>query len=220
MMQTVKRAVRAIGAGPSVAVSALWPCRPLLSVMRKLNRIQLSSRELARISAAIRRHRQCQLLVFGLGYDSAYWHALNRHGRTVFLEDDPHWLQAVLQRHRQLTAFPVRYTTVLTQWQELLSQRDRLRLDWPDEVRESAWDVVLVDAPAGWKDDTPGRMQSIAAAPRLVAPGGDVIVHDCDRTVEQVYCDTFLPATALLAQVDRLRHYRVPASARAGSQQA
>jgi len=211
MMQALKTRVRAGGARFSVAVSGMFPCRPLLSAMRKLNHIQLTALELARITAAVRGRRECRLLVFGLGNDSAYWRAVNHRGRTVFLEDDAGWLRSVLDRHPGLTAFPVRYTTTLPEWRALLNQPDRLRMDWPDGVREGDWDVVLIDAPAGWHDEAPGRMQSISAAPRLAAAGGDVFVHDCHREVEREYCDRFLsPARLVAEEENRLRHYRMP----------
>src|SRR5437899_2344203 len=159
MLRALRAALREAGAGVLVAFCAACPSRPLLSAMRKLNRIQLSSRHLSRITAAVRRHRRCRLLVFGLGNDSAYWHAVNRRGRTVFLEDNVGWRRAVLGRHPGLTAFAVRYTTTRPEWQALLDQPDRLRLELPAPVREGDWDVVLVDGPAGWSDSTPGRMQ-------------------------------------------------------------
>jgi uncharacterized protein (TIGR01627 family) len=210
MERFLKRAVQAAAARLSVTACGVFPCRPLLGVMRKLNRIQLSPRELARISTAVRGRRGCRLLVFGLGYDSGYWQAVNRRGRTVFLEDDPGWLRTVLDRHPGLAAHAVRYTTKQPEWRALREQPDRLRLDLPQGVREGDWDMVLVDAPAGWHDDSPGRMQSIFAAARLAAAGGEVFVHDCDRETERAYCDRFLPAAGLIGEADRLRHYRMP----------
>src|SRR5207302_10994417 len=102
MLQTLRTAIRSIAARPSVAVCRRLPWRPLLAAMRRLNGIQLTARQLARITAAVRSHPGCRLLVFGLGNDSAYWHAINRGGRTVFLEDDAGWMRTVLARHPEL----------------------------------------------------------------------------------------------------------------------
>ena len=50
-----------------------------------------------------------------------------------------------------------------------------------------AFDVVVVDGPAGVTDDSPGRMAPIATAAALVEHGtGVVFVDDTDRFVEQV----------------------------------
>ena len=62
----------------------------------------------------------------------------------------------------------------------------------PEQVTQSRWDVILVDGPAGYTDENPGRMQSIYTASKLIKKGGYVFVHDCHRKVEQVYSDKYL----------------------------
>ena len=52
-------------------------------------------------------------------------------------------------------------------------------------------------------------MQIIFTAATLVAPGGDVFVHDCNREVERRYSEHFLLRQNLLRQVGKLRHYRM-----------
>ncbi|HEX7786880.1 MAG TPA: hypothetical protein VF653_11730 [Methylomirabilota bacterium] len=168
--------------------------------------IQLWPDELRTIIGAIHRRRPCRLLVFGLGRDSLLWARANRGGTTIFLEDDRAWYE---KRHRTLTAFQVDYRTTRTQWRELLDSPERLAMRLPDEVEHQRWDVLLVDGPAGFSDSSPGRMKSIALALRLAGTPADVFVHDCDRPVEQAYCDRFLKPQNLLTQVGRLRHYRV-----------
>jgi len=210
-MGFLKRVVQAVGAKPSVAAAAKFPRWPFLAVMRKMTGVQLSARELSRVTAAIRAHPECRLLVFGVGNDSAYWHAVNRGGRTVFLEDDAGWLRKVVDRFPKLTAFPLQYSTQMAGWEKALDQPDPPPPAWPAGVVEGEWDVVLVDGPAAFPDTAPGRRQSVAAAPKLVAPGGDIFVHDSERAAEQAYCARYLPAAGLVAEVDRLRHYRLPA---------
>ena len=89
--------------------------------------------------------------------------------------------------------------------------------DLPDEVLSLAWDVILVDAPQGFRHSTPGRMKSIYTAAVLGRRATDVevLVHDCDRTVERVYSDRFLGPDRMLSQIDRLRHYRLRPTAAA-----
>jgi hypothetical protein len=53
-------------------------------------------------------------------------------------------------------------------------------------------------------------MKSIALASRLAAPGEEAFVHDCDRWVEQQYCDRYLGLENLRGQVGTLRCYRRP----------
>jgi rhamnogalacturonan II specific xylosyltransferase len=37
----------------------------------------------------------CNLLIFGLGFDSVFWNDVNKLGSTVFLEDNQHWIDTV-----------------------------------------------------------------------------------------------------------------------------
>lgn len=59
-------------------------------------------------------------LVFGLGHDSLMWAALNPRGKTLFLEEDPKWVQTVLKDAPALRADTVRYRNHLSEADELL----------------------------------------------------------------------------------------------------
>jgi hypothetical protein len=82
-----------------------------------------------------------------------------------------------------------------------------------NDVEREEWDIILVDAPAGDGDETTGRMKSIFLASRLIRRSGDVFVHDCDREVEDVYCNKFLRKENLKMEyrdpVGLLRHYNM-----------
>ena len=132
------------------------------------------------------------LLVFGLGYDSSFWCELNDGGRTVFIEDNGAWFRHIKSRHTLLEAYLITFNTRRSQWKGLLKKPESLKLKLPREIYVGVWDVVLVDGPAGYADDTPGRMKSIYMASQLVRTDGAVFVHDAEREVEKVYCDRFL----------------------------
>jgi len=189
------------------------------------------------IGAAVRLVPACRFLVFGVGHDSRLWHDLNAGGTTVFLEHHDQWRREVLDREPGLDVLPVAYTTSILQWRELLERPQDLRLDLPARVRDTKWDVILVDAPNGFAHvahdpavgPMNGRMQSIAAARELVADGGFVIVDDTHRKVEAVYADRFLgPRNRVYAwrtrrrsgNVVEMRCYHVPGAARLGSWRA
>ena len=68
--------------------------------------------------------------------------------------------------------------------------------------------MIVVDGPAGHDDhekytgrEAPGRMKSIYMASRMVAPGGAVFVHDCDRLVEQQYANRYLGSHRIFVSV-------------------
>lgn len=223
LLQRARRRLSASGADllsrlsrPLAAVAvrraAADPTPARLGRLRRATGIQLTVSELDCIASAVRSRGACRFLVFGLGNDSVFWHALNAGGRTVFLEDDAGWHRRVVAlAGGRLEAYLVAYGTVRTEWETLLSQPARLDMAWPPAVADTGWDVVLVDAPAGWHDAAPGRMKSIFGAARLAAPGADVFVHDCERPAERAYADRFLGAANLRRAVDRLRHYRTGA---------
>lgn len=155
---------------------------------------QQTAEEVAVTARVLARRGPCNLLVFGLGLDSALWAALNHGGRTLFLEEDAAWIADVAARHPGLglEARHVDYRTTLADADELLSLRDspdctatpspskkndplssdhferspcKLALrGLPAAFYEAEWDVIMVDAPTGWVPEAPGRMGAIYTA--------------------------------------------------------
>lgn len=172
---------------------------------------QASFEEYKCLRDAILRRAPCNLLIFGLGRDSPLWVESNRGGRTVFLENVTAWIEQT-GKLRGAEIYTVEYDTKRFQWRWLLNKSKRLFMrSIPSEVVSTGWDVIFVDAPAGTRWKSPGRMQSIYTAAVLARRSADtdVFVHDCDRRVERVYSDRYLGDSNLVEQVDRLRHYHV-----------
>ena len=197
---------------PSISLALMMPFSPCLSIMRRLNQIDLSKDEMKSITDEVRRRNSCNFLVFGLGNDSVFWHRLNSVGKTVFLEESEWWLGKVQDLNPDLLAYIVKYDTNRTQWRDLLYSPHKLEMqDLPPQVKNESWDVILVDAPTGSSDDCPGRMKSIYLAFQLVTSGSSIFVHDCDREIEKTYCDHFFGKHELFnsySQVGKLRHYK------------
>jgi hypothetical protein len=150
-------------------------------------------------------------LVFGLGNDSPFWSNLNRQGRTVFIEDQQEWFNKVTRELPSLEAYLVDYGTKREQGMQLIDHPEKLAMDLPAGIRNTKWDVILVDGPAGYEDGTPGRMKSIYEASRLVKERGSVFVHDHERAVESAYGARYLLQGNLVAETQGLallRHYR------------
>ncbi|MCU1537945.1 MAG: hypothetical protein JWP82_2296 [Humibacillus sp.] len=124
-----------------------------------------------------------RLLVFGLGRDAGIWETLNRRGLTAFVEDVPQWVALSLTENPARLVFPVTYETRFrTSDYETAASIPLPAL--PVDLTSAGWDVVVVDAPQGFSDDSPGRASSIALAATLVRPGGVVLVDDYDRPLE------------------------------------
>jgi uncharacterized protein (TIGR01627 family) len=115
----------------------------------------------------------------------------------------------VLKQDHRITGYLVNYSTQRKQWKELLQSPELLNMELPKEIVKKKWDVILVDAPEGWEDSTPGRMKSIFVASQLAKNSCDVFAHDCHRQVEKVYCDLFLKQENLKTEIGLLRHYHM-----------
>lgn len=180
-------------------------------------------------------NRPFNFLVFGLGHDSLMWAGFNPQGKTLFLEEDPKWVQTVLKDAPELQAFTVHYRTQLQEADELLksyksepscspakatlkgNEQCKLALhNLPDEIYETEWDLIMIDAPRGYFAEAPGRMAAIfsmtvMARNRKRSGVTHVFLHDVDRKVEKVYAEEFLCRKNLVKGVGRLWHFEIPA---------
>ncbi|KAJ4884154.1 hypothetical protein Rs2_34247 [Raphanus sativus] len=185
----------------------------------------------------------CNFLVFGLGHDSLMWASLNPGGTTVFLEEDPEWIQAVLKDAPSLRAHHVQYRTQISQADNLLStyrsepkclpanafpirynEKCPLALtSLPDEFYDTDWDLIMVDAPKGYFPAAPGRMAAIfssavMARNRKGAGTTHVFLHDVDRIVEKTYANEFLCENYKVNSAGRLWHFEIPNTANMSDQ--
>lgn len=151
----------------------------------------------------------CNLLVFGVGRDSTLWLGANAGGRTVFLENVGEWADFARGNVPGIEVHDVTYRTRRFLWPLLRRMPSILYMrDLPASVEETAWDVILVDAPRGTRWYRPGRMKSIYTASVLARRSkGVVFVHDCDRVTERECSDEFLGDDRLVTEVESMRHY-------------
>jgi len=197
---------------------------PSLSASKHRNQIielvennpgQMSVAEYSYITDVVGEKTPCNFLIFGVGKDSRFWIEVNKNGKTVFLEDNQDWLNQVRASLPEIDAYSVSYKTARRQWLDLLVQHshgiDSLLMELPESLWQTQWDFIFVDAPAGYADEVPGRMQSIYTAAFLAFSNGntDVFVHDCDRLVETIYSGYFLRDENLVTQVGKLKHFKV-----------
>ncbi|KAK9117564.1 hypothetical protein Sjap_016511 [Stephania japonica] len=179
-------------------------------------------------------HSPCNFLVFGLGHDSLMWASFNSLGTTLFLEEDPKWVQTVLKDAPDLRAHHVNYRTRLDEADTLIKSyktipeclpekatvegnvKCKLALvDMPKEVYEREWDLIMIDAPKGYFDAAPGRMGAIFSAAVLARRRKGqglthVFLHDVDRKVERMFAEEFLCRKYLVKAVGRLWHFEIP----------
>lgn len=197
----------------TVAWALFQPSAFHIALMRRMNKILLSTEQLKIISETLRRKTPCKVLIFGLGNDSLFWSGLNRGGVTVFIEDNKDWFEKITRLSNAINAFLVHYDTQKKDWKMFLENTYLLNMTLPDDIEKEKWDVIFIDGPSGWKDHQPGRMKSIVLASRLIGKPGDIFVHDCDREVEDAFCNKFLGKDNLKMEnrspVGFLRHYHI-----------
>ena len=156
-----------------------------------------SAAEYEFIGELIKQFAPGNVLVFSVGKDSFLWHSINEGGNTLFLEDIRKWIRFSRKVNPEINVIKVGYTTRMKNWEKLLNKEDRLKMKLPDYLKNTVWDVVFVDGPRGYNDKVPGRMQSIYVASQLRAR--HVLVHDCDREVEETYFKHYIgqPTTVI-----------------------
>ena len=170
--------------------------------------VQMQLPELRAIVQEIRSRPKCSLLVFGCGNDSLLYESANLNGTTAFIEDDVAWAEKIRPKLKEASIHLIDYRSRLSEWVTLLHRPDWLKLDLPEAVSAKRWDVIVIDGPAGHDNyaqysgqEAPGRMKAIYMAAKLVAPGGCVFVHDCERVVELTYASHYLGNSRLFVRV-------------------
>lgn len=172
------------------------------------NKGLMSENQYLHVGQLLDRMKPCNFLIFGLGEDSFLWNNINSGGKCVFLEDDLEWIEKF--KSSILDIRPVAYNTHVSDFESLINNEERLRLDLPDDVKRTAWDLILVDAPLGHGPINPslgrgsgrpfkgpGRMSSIYEASRLISRNGVVVIDDLGRLAESIYAINYFGNEAL-----------------------
>ncbi|KAL4568745.1 hypothetical protein LXL04_024360 [Taraxacum kok-saghyz] len=170
----------------------------------------MSNTDIKHISDVLRQcPSPCNFLVFGLTPESLLWNALNHNGRTVFIDENRYYAAYIEEKHPEIEAYDVQYTTKISELNELVAS---VR----EQLYELDWDIILVDGPRGYWPEGPGRMSAIFTAGVLARSkkGGNrkthVFVHDYKRKVERVSSEEFLCKENLVkCSKDLLAHYMV-----------
>ncbi|KAF8068232.1 GXM2 [Scenedesmus sp. PABB004] len=160
-------------------------------------RPQISVAQLALIASSLKwagaqdGGRPTRLLVWGVGHDSVAHAAINAGGATLFLEDNAEWLAKISGAYPALSIEQVAYRATVAGAAAFFAAPWLMHL--PAAAAEGCWDTILIDAPAGYRPEHPGRVEASYAALRLaeacVASGRAAAVtlflHDVGRPLER-----------------------------------
>jgi hypothetical protein len=179
------------------------------------NKIQLSPFQTQLIGAAIRsRAPGCRLLVFGAGYDTKLWMALNRDGHTHVLEASTDWLEVVRADNPGLSIelLPPHELNVASSLEMNIEAMRQHRP--PSKLADQPWDVILIDGPRGYHPKDPGRAVYIAWASHLAGPATHIFVDDYERPLEAKFADGLLrgrtgAASYVIPASDSANHRRL-----------
>jgi uncharacterized protein (TIGR01627 family) len=172
---------------------------------------QMSYEEYEYILNLIEKLSPCNMLVFGLGNDSALYTKTNL-GYTLFIEDDPFWISKTKPKlSGNFEIFEYKYNTIVRKWINYLNNEnilDILKLKFSNQSQNEIlynthWDIVLIDGPVGYGDDSCGRMIPISTTYSLNKK--HILIHDCDRVVENIYTRVFFGNK--FKTLDRMRIY-------------
>ncbi|XVE60683.1 hypothetical protein DITRI_Ditri05aG0147900 [Diplodiscus trichospermus] len=208
---------------PSLANALIHYATTNITPQQTFKEISVSARVLEKKSP-------CNFLVFGLGHDSLMWAALNHGGRTVFLEEDKAWIEQIKQKLPSLESYHVGYETKVHQADDLLqkgmkeeckvvsdprfSKCELALKGFPNDIYDVEWDLIMVDAPTGFHNEAPGRMNAMYTAGLMARNREegetDVFVHDVNRVVEDKFSKAFLCEGYLREQQGLLRHFTIP----------
>lgn len=171
-------------------------------VMEKTNNRQMTEEEYRYVASFL---GDKNFLVFGTGYDSDLWRRANKNGLTFFLENNKQWIT------NYKDTFVVNYNTKRTQAKKLLREynkgnTEKLEIELPEQIKNISWDIIFVDSPEGHSKTTPGRMQSIYMARRLSQNHTEILIHDCNRFVEDIYSKAMFKEIKMFT---KLRHCRL-----------
>ncbi|MGI9357982.1 MAG: hypothetical protein ACR2ON_01105 [Paracoccaceae bacterium] len=139
-----------------------------------------------------------KMLVFGLGYDSLFWHHATK-GETYFVEDDEDFIFFNKDLLKNIIPYNYHGTSVSKSLDFLKNPSDYYSLSPPIElIKLAPYDVIFVDGPKGFRGDLPGRLHPIKWSSNLINNRGSIYIDDAERELEKKAIEKYLPEARFL----------------------
>jgi hypothetical protein len=137
-----------------------------------------------------------KILVFGLGYDSKIWYHANEKKNIWFVESNESYIK--LNDFIDPTyIIRYKYENITLKKSFSLSTVDIEKYKLPENILQNApYDLILVDGPTGFNDNTPGRLLPIYWSSKYLSKENTIIyVDDAERNLEKYCINKFLNGT-------------------------
>jgi len=127
-----------------------------------------------------------KLLVFGLGYDSKMWYEGNNK-KTYFVENKKEYIDLNLNDIPSDNIIQYDYDT-LVETSFNLTDNDINKYELDNKLKNLApFDIIIIDGPEGWGNETPGRLLPCYWSTLLSKKGTIIYIDDANRKLEN-YC--------------------------------
>lgn len=152
-----------------------------------------------------------KILVFGLGHDSKIWYYANEMKDVWFVESDESYIKLndfIDPKH----IIRYKYDNITVKKSFSMSTEDIEKYGLPEGILQNApYDLILIDGPAGYDNDVPGRLLPIYWSSKYLSKEDTIIyVDDAERDLEKYSISKFLNGTRfnrLFSTITRNRHY-------------
>jgi glucuronoxylan 4-O-methyltransferase len=127
-----------------------------------------------------------KMLVFGLGYDSKMWYEGNNKN-TYFIENKKEYIDLNLNDIPMNNIINYQYNTSVEKSFKL-TDNEIIKYEIPDKLKKlSPFDIIIIDGPEGYSNQTPGRLIPCYWATLLSKKGTIIYIDDSRRHLEN-YC--------------------------------
>ncbi len=154
-------------------------------------KIEILREQIVEVLDAVDSFDAPKVLIWGVGDDSKLWCNENANGTTIFVEDDPKWVE-LAREQTDCRVVAVDYGTSVRDYKELIDQPERLALELPEDIRAMRFDVIVVTAPHGFRVGGAGRMKPIYMSSLLSHEKSHVFVDNFNRKVQSTYSTKYL----------------------------
>lgn len=132
-----------------------------------------------------------KILIFGLGYDSYLWYKSNNKKNIIFVEHNDSFINLNSKiKNNFILKYEYKNTSVEKSLKNIFNEDEHLI---PAKLlRKAPFDIVLIDSPEGYKDDSFGReIPFYWTRNFLIHEKTKIFIHDIQRKLEKLLLEKY-----------------------------